>query len=514
MIATLEPGDLLAEPLAIERELCERRFRYYIEPAWEIVEPVTPFVPGMHIDAICEHLQAISDGEIKNLIINVPPRHMKSLLTCVLWPTWEWTIRPEMRYLCMSYADALAIRDSLKCRRIIRSAWYQRLWGNVFQLTGDQNAKTRFENDRTGFRIAAGVGGLGTGEGGNRIVVDDPIKAADARSDTMLQNVIDWWDGTMSTRRNSQDSARVIIMQRLHERDLTGHILSKMAEGGTHYEHLCLPAEYEPRKFISAIGWQDPRTEPGELLWPELNPREYVEELKRELGEYGAAGQLQQRPTPEGGGIFKKEWWSILQDRNRYDLEDKKIVRGVVGRWIFFDTAMKDADSNDYSCGTIFELWPDYRIGLRHVWMDRIQSAFLPKEIARLATRWNRDGKLQRVVIEDRNSGTTAIQTLRASADDPWLANLIEGFVPNESKEYRARQASIWCEKDCVLFPYPNALAEWYFATIDDTTGQLFKFPNAEHDDFVDTFSMGLIYLEHYLEAGWRSRNATGRGGA
>ncbi len=154
----------------IDKELAQRSLSEYIRQAWHIVEPGNRYVPGWHIDAICEHLEAATRGEIRNLIINIPPRHMKSLITCVFWPTWLWTSRPETRWLFSSYGENLSIRDSIKCRRIIQSNWYQKNWGDTFQLTGDQNSKTRFENDKTGYRLATGVGGLGTGDGGDFLV--------------------------------------------------------------------------------------------------------------------------------------------------------------------------------------------------------------------------------------------------------------------------------------------------------------------------------------------------------
>ncbi|HEY4722814.1 MAG TPA: hypothetical protein VII92_13255, partial [Anaerolineae bacterium] len=129
----------------------------FIRGAWRILEPVTPYVHGWHIDAICEHLTAVMNGQIRNLLINIPPRHMKSLSVSVFWPTWVWTFKPEMRWLFASYAETLAVRDSLKCRRLIQSPWYQGQWAHVFKMTGDQNVKGNFENDRTGYRFSTGV---------------------------------------------------------------------------------------------------------------------------------------------------------------------------------------------------------------------------------------------------------------------------------------------------------------------------------------------------------------------
>jgi hypothetical protein len=168
---------LLSSPSLLQdlnRELATRHLKEFIRQAWPVVEPATPFVPGWHVDAICEHLEAISHGQIRNLLITIPPRHMKSLAVSVFWPCWEWIRWPQRRWLFSSYAESLSIRDSVRCRRLIQSPWYQSHFGNCFVLTGDQNEKHRFENDRSGCRIASSVGGSNTGEGGDRIVCDDP----------------------------------------------------------------------------------------------------------------------------------------------------------------------------------------------------------------------------------------------------------------------------------------------------------------------------------------------------
>src|SRR5882724_54059 len=319
--------DLIQE---IDRELATRSLRAFIQQAWPVLQPATPFVPGWHIDALCEHLEAITYGQIRNLVINIPPRHMKSLAVSVFWPCWEWARWPERRWLFASYAESLSLRDSRHCRTVVQSPWYRCNWGDVFVLTEDQNEKRRFDNDKTGYRIASSVGGANTGEGGDRIVCDDPHNVKEAESDAARKGVCDWYDQVMSTRVNDpKTAARVIIMQRVHEADLSGHVL---AQGG--YEHLCLPAEYEGSKRTTVIGWSDPRTELGELLWPERFGHAEIAELKLRLGSYGAAGQLQQRPSPAEGGILKRHWWRRYQS-NEHPLRLDVMIQS-------WDLAFKD----------------------------------------------------------------------------------------------------------------------------------------------------------------------------
>jgi predicted phage terminase large subunit-like protein len=297
----------------VEAERCRRSLRTYIERAWHLVEPKRPFVPGWHIDAICEHLEALTRGAIEALIINIPPRHMKSLTVGVFWPTWVWTFAPAERWIYGSYIEQLATRDCVKARRIIQSPWYQDRFGDRVQLTSDQNEKRRYDNSETGYRLAMGIGG-GTGEGADVGVADDPHAIDQAESETERDNVFTWWSETMSTRL----ARKVVVMQRVHERDLTGRLLE---EGG--YEHLCLPAEWEGKTTVGGrgipnhpcvtiLGPQDPRTTEGELLWPEKFDRKWIESKKRALGAYGAAGQFQQRPTARGGGQFDPDWFKIV----------------------------------------------------------------------------------------------------------------------------------------------------------------------------------------------------------
>lgn len=446
--------------------------------AWHVVEPAAPFVEGWHIDAVAEHLEAVTRGQIRNLIINIPPRHMKSLSVCVMWPCWEWTEHPAIRWLFSSYSDRLATRDSLKCRRLIQSPWYQSRWGSVFSLTGDQNEKTRFENNKTGYRLATGVGGAGTGEGGDRIVVDDPIKAKDADSEAIRASVNTWWDETMSTRGNDPKMvAKVIIMQRLHAQDLTGHMLEKMAEGGERYEHLSLPAEYEPRAYVSGIGWSDPRTEPGALLWPARFGQDELAKLKIALGSYGAAGQLQQRAAPRSGGILKRAWWRFYTRRpDRFD--------EVVDSW---DMTFKDADGADYVAGQKWgRVGADcYLLERTHERLDFVASVAAVRTLAALPP------VAHAKLVEDKANGPAVISVLRSS-----VPGLI-AVEPFGSKVARAAAVSPTIEAGNVFLPDPT-IAPW----IEQFISECASFPLGAHDDDVDALTQALARLLHLDSAG------------
>jgi predicted phage terminase large subunit-like protein len=286
----------------------------FIQLMWHVLEPGRQFVTGWVVEAICEHLEAVSRGEIKKLLINVPPGCMKSLTTNVFWPAWEWgpRNRPDLRYIGASYSENLTIRDNRRCRALITDPLYQAFWGSRYQLSEGQNAKMRFDTDRTGFKIATSVSGMGTGERGDRFIIDDPHNVLEGESEAKRENVLQWFTEVVPTRINDPaKSALVVIMQRVHDRDVSGLILEK--ELG--YDHLCIPMEYEsdhPHLSRTKTGWKDPRKTEGENAWPERFSKDYLEsDLKPSLrawgGTYAEAGQLQQRPAPRGGGMFKRD---------------------------------------------------------------------------------------------------------------------------------------------------------------------------------------------------------------
>jgi hypothetical protein len=278
------------------RERAEAHLHEFVQQAWTIVEPDCPFIDGWHIRAICEHLEAVADGRIKRLLINVPPGCSKSLLASVFWACWVWGPRnwPQSRWLFASYGQELSTRDSLKCRKILESNWYQSQWGDRVTLVHDQNEKTKFENSAGGWRLATSIGGRGTGEHPDFIVWDDPHNVNEAESQVEREQVITWRAATISLRGMTRDVREVGIMQRLHREDLAGWMIK------THHDnldHLCLPMRYEASAMPkpTSLGWTDPRFTEGELLWPQAIDARTVTDKERQLG-YHAEGQLQQRP--------------------------------------------------------------------------------------------------------------------------------------------------------------------------------------------------------------------------
>lgn len=493
----MTPKALLA---AIELEELRRRAQNslyeFVKQAWHVVEPGTVFIPSWHIEQICLHLQAITTGKLRFLLINIPPRHSKSTIVSVMWPMWEWLVDPTHKYLCSSYSGTLSIRDNLKARRLVQSPWYQNLWGSRFQLAGDQNAKQRFENDKTGYRIATSVGGTATGEGGTRLILDDPHGAQDAQSDQMRGTALDWFDGVWSTRLNDpKKDAMVVVMQRLHERDISGHILDDIKG----WEHICIPAEWDGKVRKTVLGSYDPRKKKGELICPErFGPTEIIT-LKQLLGTYGTAGQLQQDPTPAEGGILKTDFFKLWPvgalPQFEYILQS-------------YDCAFTEKTTGDPTACSVWAVFT-YK-GARNVmlidaWDEHLSYPDLRK---RAITDWTteyggsnkqnpyaRARRPDRILVEAKASGQSLLQDLRL-AKVPAV-----GYNPgNADKISRAHTAAPTLEMGLLWIPEstknPGQPVSWASAFLT----QLRKFPVAEHDDYVDTFTQTVIFLK---DEGW-----------
>lgn len=448
------------------RRLATKHLYSFVKQSWHVVEPSVPFIASWHIEEICHHLEAVTLGEIRKLLINIPPRHSKSTIVSVMWPMWEWLHNPAHKYLCASYSGNLSTRDNLKARRLVQSPWYQKRWGHLFQLSGDQNAKQRFENNKTGYRLATSVGGTATGEGGSRLLLDDPHSAQDAQSDTIRETALEWFDTVWSTRLNDpKRDAMVTIMQRLHHKDTSGHILEDI--GG--WEHLVIPAEWDGVRRITSLGPYDPRTVEGELICPERFGKKEIAELKRSLGSYGTAGQLQQMPVPQEGAIFALRWFN-----DRYDTPpDRSKFTRVVQSW---DTAKKDDELNDFSVCTT---WGETANGF--YLLDVMRARLIFPDLLRTAKAMYDKWIPSAVLIEDAASGTSLIQQLRRDTIMPVIPIGTRGL----SKEVRAAAVSPMVEAGRVILPQR---AEWLI----DFEQELGLFPVGEHDDQVDSFTQFL----------------------
>lgn len=512
----------------VRAERARRSLYEFVKQAWSILEPAMPFRDGWHVRVLCEHLEAVSRGEIKRLLINVPPGHAKSLIVSVFWPAWIWANNPAWRGLFSAYASELAIRDSIKTRQVIESVWYQRNFARPIErpesewwsLSGDQNVKGHFTNTRTGARLSLSVGSKATGFRGNATVCDDPLNLMDAASKLKRDEAIYWWDKSMSSRLNDMaHDVRVMIMQRLHEDDPAGFILRQLG-----YEHVCLPSEYEPKrrsitfvtKTLHASGcpgrgaaytyesispetgdvetltahqdctcekrrekfWEDPRTVEGELLFPELFPASVLAEAKKILAGSGYAGQHQQRPAPDDGNRFKKGWWRFWKHDGDPDVQARpekcypgpaRVLPQMHRMSLSLDATFKDTDGTDY---VVIQCWGAN--GADRYLMDQARGRWSFTEtcaqLLRMAAKWPH---ARRRLVEDKANGSAVINALKSK-----LAGLIE-VNPEGGKESRAAACQPEVESGNVYLPDGHSL-------LDEFITEWAVFPNGSNDDQVD----------------------------
>lgn len=453
----------------VEAVEAKRSLREFIRQSWSEVEPISPFIDGWHIGAICEHLEALTSGQIEKLIINVPPGHMKSLTCSVFWLPWWWTREPHIRALHAAYAGELSQRDSRRSLALMQSDWYQARYGDGFNIT--KANEHRIENSRGGLRIASSTGGVGTGERAHVVVNDDLIRAQDAHSEAMQKQAIEHLKAMDSRAVPGYQFRRLLIMQRLHENDPTGYLLA--SELG--YEHLRLPAEFEPdKRCVTSIGFSDPRTVEGQLLWPEAFGEKTIADAKTVQGSYGYAGQYQQNPAPADGGILKRQWW-------RYYRAVPELQR-VIQSW---DTAFKKGQENDNSVCTT---WGVARTGyyLLDCWAGKLEFPELKRQAVAMAAKW----KPEIILIEDAASGQSLIQELQRES-----RLTIKPFRPDRDKIARAHSVSPAIEAGRVFLPEES---DW----LADYLNELTLFPNAVHDDRVDSTTTALDYIIHLPDTG------------
>jgi predicted phage terminase large subunit-like protein len=504
------PIDVEAELDRIRKRKCELSLSAFVKQSWSIIEPGQAYVHGWHIDFICSHLEAITNGHMledgtpyNRLLVNVPPGTMKSLLIGVFWPAWEWGPRnmPHLRYVCASHSQDLAVRDGLRMRRLVQSEWYQKHWGDRVKLTGDQNQKTKFENMATGFRQAAAAGSI-TGSRGDRVIIDDPLSVDDAASEAVRTSTNTWFLEAVPTRLNNpKSSAIVVVMQRLHEEDVSGVILEK----DLGYDHIMLPMRYDPsRSMPTVLGYADPREMDGELLFPQRFPVEVVDRDEKAMGPYATAGQFQQTPEPRGGGIIKREWWQ-LWDHDVYPAMDYVVAS--------LDTAYTEKTENDMSALTVWGIFSSdtvatptkvvsrngtlYEMAINEgrsyaeqhaklvmisAWADRLPLHELVNKVALTCKRM----RVDLLLVEGKASGISVAQELRRlyGGEDFGVQLINPGAQDKMARLYSVQH--LFAEG--MIYAPDRAWA-------DQVITQCAQFPRAKHDDLVDTVSQALRHM-------------------
>ncbi len=480
-------------------EQCRRSLSRFVREGWASIEPETPLEWSWHHEALCLHVQAVLDDwreareaqrtrqpftqRIKNLLANVPPGSLKSRIVMVFAPAWMWLDSPDWSVICLSGNPDVVTRDSMACRSVIGSDWYQQWFRPQWKLSADQDAKQLFTNTAGGFRAAKGSQAKITGIRAHAIFNDDPNDMAQVWSEAHRTQVNRSWRAASNRVKDQRIAVRVGIMQRGHALDWSGYIL---AQGG--WEHLCIPTEFDPKRArTTAIGWSDPRKVKGEVIHPERYTPEVLAEDRRVLGSAGYEAQHNQFPSPDGGGLFQRTWWrfwrhdgllvNAVRPEGCYAGAARLLPAKFDGVTISLDAAFKAHDGTDY---VVFTAWGklgadrflvDYRRGR---WTFG-QTKAVMRELAAIYPN-------ARKLVEDKANGPAIIDDLQRE---------ITGLVavnPEGGKESRAAASSPQVESGNVYLPDGAPFLE-------DWVGEFDAFPTGAHDDIVDSTTQALIAM-------------------
>jgi predicted phage terminase large subunit-like protein len=471
-----------------EIELLRSSFLFFVKEAWAHVED-TPMKMNWHVELIAAYVQALEEGKLfKDLIVNVPPGAGKSTIISVCYPAWAWTRDPKLKFFTAAYSQKLSTRDTRKCRKLITSDWYQKRFGTTVTIKddapcpaveiGDIDQSAYFNLKSGGWRMASTPGGAATGEHPSRIIIDDANNAKKAESEPERDSVNDWWDLTMSTRGAGLDRRRLGVQQRFHVNDWTGHVLKH--DEDKDWAHVCIPMRYE-RDRMKDIGiGTDPRTEEGQLMWPELYTEKTVKSLERQLGIYGTAGQLQQRPTSREGALFKIDEIQIIP-------ADAVPMQRIARFKRFWDKAGTKG-AGDESVGAMGGIV----LGERHKLfvMDMACGRWSTDEVEKQMDLWakldqRRFGQPKFETVFEQEPGASGVQ---AAAE-----------TVRRLRRYRIRAVRATVSKVVAAEPLANAIAagEVYFVEgpwVNATIEQMRYFPKGDHDDRVDAIRG--LYME------------------
>lgn len=482
----IRPDDIPPEASTtdVEFRACRDDLEFFIEKTFKIINPGVSFLSNWHIGAYAEYLMACYNRQIKRLIINVPPRYLKSISCSVAFPAWALGKNPSLKFMAASYSKDLAFKHSVDCRTLMKNEWYGQCFP-LTQLKDDQDEKKKFMTTMGGHRIATSVGATATGEGGNFLIMDDPHNAMQAQSDTIRESQINWFYQTFTTRLNDKkNDVIIVVMQRLHPMDLTGVL---MDDGG--WEQLVLPASTKKPLMIQLNGFKH-EMKPGDLLHNDREDKKTLEQVKKNLRSYGYSAQYLQEPTIESGGIFEKSWFKLWPAKA--PLPEFEFV---IQSW---DTAFTERTDGDPSAKTV---WGVFRRSDEHPWCAMLldaESDYLsyPKLRRKVAREYfdylygAKDRKADIVLIEEKGSGISLIQDLEKTTIP------IAKYNPGKAdKVQRAHAISHIIEAGRIYIPESSNVRREVAGWAEDFMKQCCGFPKAAHDDYVDTMTQALKYM-------------------
>ncbi|MGC2743860.1 MAG: phage terminase large subunit [Candidatus Angelobacter sp.] len=489
MSASTKPHDdkTASAPASAKKiKLLKLTLKQFVKRAWKILEPVSPLVWNWHLDLICEYLTLIRNEKFKNvcgdhegIIFNVPPRTMKSLLISVFFPIWVWTTKPARRFMFVSYSEKLSTQHSIFRRSIIESEWYQKEWATVFTLSHDQNVKSHYGNSSRGVMFSTGMQATATGMGGDVLIFDDPLNPEQAISQVEREAVNLRFDTTFRSRiNNPAKGVKIIIMQRLHELDLTGHVLARES---SRWKHVSLPAvapKDKSWKFPASKKIVDQKA--GALLWPVRLPQSFLDSQRVGMGSWAFNGQYQQTPAPLEGGIIKRQWV-------RFYRQMPEKFEFMVQSW---DCTFSGGSDNDFVAGQVWGRSGGKYFMLPYRTYDRLDFGPTMAAIKACHAKYP---QANAVLIEDKANGPAIISELQKE---------IPGVVPvnpEGGKLARAQATAPLWESGSIELPDPQVFGcTW----IEDYLHNICTFPKAAHDDDVDATSQALIYMRSRLGGG------------
>ena len=449
--------------------LLRRDLYAFTERSFYELNPTTTFMPNWHIEVVSSALEACRRGEITRLIINQPPRSLKSHTASVAFVAFLLGHDPAAKIISVSYSQELANKHALDCRTILTSAWYQDVFRHT-RLSFERQAVQEFMTTRQGFRLSTSVGGMLTGRGADFIIIDDPLKADEAVSDSQRKAVNDWFDGTLYSRLNDKrKGCIIIIMQRLHEDDLVGHV-----RGIEQWNVIRFPAiaeENETHVIQTPYGSRRFERHAGEALHAEREPLEVLNRIREAQGEYNFAGQYQQAPAPLGGGIVKAEWFKTYSAN--------ELLTKFEMTFQSWDTANKPTELSDFSVCTTWGI-REKHVYLLHVHRKRLGYPELKRAVREQAEAFGP----QTILIEDKASGTQLIQELINEG-----IHAIKKYEPTMDKIMRMHSVTSSIENGFVHLPEKAA---W----MDEYLHELTSFPKGKHDDQTDSTSQALHWFK------------------
>ena len=447
---------------------CRRYLKFFIREAFKVINPGTKFADNWHISLIAEYLEAVTKGDIKRLIINIPPRALKSTCISICWPAWLLGNDPGRRIICSSYSQSLSNKLSLDCRHLMRSRFFGKIFPDTSILAG-QNQKNKFVTNMQGFRLATSTAGMITGEGGNFLIVDDPHNALDVNSAKKREKVVNWFQQSFSSRLDDKSNGViVVVMQRLHVDDLTGFLLSNKSSSNWHLLKIPL---MPPNKIIYQINNFWHIFKEGDFLHNERDMRKEIDNMKGELGSQVFSAQYLQEPLIFDGGMVQKQWLKYYAQALKNDEYDH-----IIQSW---DTAIKSGDENSFSvCTTWGKLSENFY--LLDIFRGRLEYPDLKKKVIYYAMKCNPD----LILIEDKASGQSLLQDLKRENNDLPLSSV---KVKND-KVYRFARVTTLFESGRVFL---KENADW----LDEYEKEVLTFPYCKHSDQVDSTSQYMYYV-------------------